>query len=73
VTLKATWVPGVGCAITYTDGPMLMAGFIYTMIFDFIILSLMTIKLFKTSNGLGSPSKLRTLIFKDGLIYFVIV
>jgi len=50
---------------------MLMAAFIYTMIFDFIILSLMTIKLFKTSSG--SPSKLRTLILKDGLIYFVIV
>jgi len=45
---------------------------IYTMIFDFI-LSLMTIKLIKTSNGLGSPSKLRTLIFKDGLIYVIIV
>ena len=71
MTLEATWVTGVGCVITHADGPKLMAGFIYTMIFDFIILLLMVIKMFKTSNEY--PSGLGTLIFKDGLIYFVIV
>jgi len=71
MTLKAAWVTGVGCVITHADGPVLMAGFIYTMIFDFIILSLMAIKLLRMSNG--SPSDLKTRIFKDGLIYFVIV
>ena len=71
MTLKATWVTGVGCVITYTDDSMLMAAFIYTMIFDFIILSLVSVKLIKTT--VGSPSRLRTLIFTDGLIYFAIV
>ena len=70
MALKATWVTGVGCVITFADDSTLMAGFIYTMIFDFIILSLMAVKLFRTTTG--SPSRLRTLIFTDGLIYFIV-
>jgi hypothetical protein len=48
-----------------------MAAFIYTMIFDFVILSLMSIKLFKMTTT-RTPSMLSKLVFKDGLIYFII-
>jgi hypothetical protein len=67
------WVPGKGCITTYANGPVLMATYIYTMCFDFIILSLMTIKLYKPSSTVGGHSRLRNLIFRDGLIYFIIV
>jgi hypothetical protein len=40
------------------------------MTFDFVILSLTAVKLFMMSTG--SPSRLRNLVFKDGLIYVVI-
>jgi hypothetical protein len=69
VTLRAAWVPGRGCVITYTDNTVLTATYIYTMIFDFIIMSLMAVKLFKTNTG---SSRLRKLIFGDGLIYFIV-
>lgn len=72
VTISGIWVPGKGCVTTYANEPVLMATYIYTMCFDFIILSLMTIKLYKTSTA-GAHSRLRNLIFKDGLIYFIIV
>lgn len=69
VTISGMWLPGKGCITTYADGSVLMATFIYTMCFDFIILSLMTIRLYKIS----AHSTLRTLVFKDGLIYFLIL
>jgi hypothetical protein len=48
-----------------------MATFIYTMTFDFVILSLTAVKLFMSNTA--TDSRLRKLIFKDGLIYFIIV
>jgi hypothetical protein len=71
VTIKGIWLTGKGCITTYADGPALMATFIYTMIFDTIILSLTAFKLFTTTTG--SPSRLKNLIFRDGLIYFLVV
>ena len=71
VTISGTWITGKGCVTTYADGPVLMATYIYTMIFDFIICSLLSIKLLMKTPG--APSRLRNLIFSDGLIYFAIV
>ncbi|KAJ7196531.1 hypothetical protein GGX14DRAFT_672829, partial [Mycena pura] len=69
VLVKAAWVPEQGCTITSTDHVLLAATFIYSMAFDFIVLSLTAWKLvFPT----GGKSRLVSLIFTDGLIYFVI-
>jgi len=69
VLLKAIWVPGQGCVIIETDSKILAATFIYSMVFDFIVLFLTAFKLLYPPNG---RSKLVELIFNDGLIYFVI-
>jgi hypothetical protein len=70
VTLRSSWIEGKGCVITFTDNAVLGHTFIYTLIFDFIILGLTAVKLFQTSGD--SRSRLRNLIFKDGLIYFIV-
>jgi hypothetical protein len=68
--LKATWVTGQGCVITNTNTTVLAATWIYSMVFDFIVMSLTAIKLLQPSSG--SRSKLVELIFTDGLIYFIV-
>jgi len=67
VLLKAVWAQG-GCAIIYTNNKILAASFIYGMAFDFIVLCLTAWKLAFPSGG---RSRLVTLIFGDGLIYFL--
>jgi hypothetical protein len=67
-TLAATWITGTGCVIMFTDRTIMLVTFIYTMIFDFIILLLAAVKLFKTMTAGSHP--LTRLVFKDGLIYF---
>lgn len=47
-----------------------MAVFIYTMILDLIIITLVSVKLLKTTSG--NHSRLRLLIFNDGLIFFLV-
>lgn len=69
VLLKAAWVPGQGCVITGTNNQLLAITFIYTMAFDFTVLSLTAYKLYF---GSTARSRLVTLIFNDGLIYFAI-
>ncbi|KAF8068973.1 hypothetical protein FPV67DRAFT_1652344 [Lyophyllum atratum] len=69
VLLKAAWVPGQGCVITSTDNNLLAITFIYSMVFDFVVLSLTA---FKLLFGSRNSSRLVTLIFSDGLIYFAI-
>ncbi|KAF8903940.1 hypothetical protein CPB84DRAFT_1677629 [Gymnopilus junonius] len=69
ILLKAAWIPGQGCAITETDNTMLAATFIYSMVFDLIVLTLTAFKLVYPASG---RSRLVELIFKDGLIYFTI-
>lgn len=75
VQLKASWVDGVGCVITETNNKILAAIFIYSMGFDLIIVILTTIKLWKhtktRSQGL-TLSRLPALLFKQGLVYFVV-
>ncbi|KAL1746039.1 hypothetical protein HDZ31DRAFT_62599 [Schizophyllum fasciatum] len=69
ILLKAVYVPGQGCAITQTDSKILAATFIYTMAFDFTVLSLTAWKLIFPAGG---RSRLVSLIFNDGLIYFLV-
>lgn len=68
VLLKAVWAEG-GCAIIYTNSKILAASFIYGMAFDFVVLCLTAWKLAFPSGG---RSRLVTLIFGDGLIYFLV-
>ncbi|KAK7032598.1 hypothetical protein VNI00_012861 [Paramarasmius palmivorus] len=75
VLLKAQWIPEQGgCVITSTDNKLLAVSFIYSMVFDFTVLSLTAWKLVinaPSSKAMGR-SKLVVLIFGDGLIYFII-
>lgn len=66
--LKATWIPGEGCAIIHTDNTVLAATFIYSMCFDALVMSLSAVKLYKRTKG----SQLVSMLFKDGLIYFLV-
>ncbi|KAF9467908.1 hypothetical protein BDZ94DRAFT_1305083 [Collybia nuda] len=69
ILLKAEWTPEQGCQITSTNNHLLAITFIYTMAFDFTVLSLTAYKLFF---GTSARSRLVSLIFNDGLIYFAI-
>lgn len=66
--LTATWVPGTGCAIIKTNSTVLAATFIYTMVFDLVVMILNLIKL----SGRKQRSQLVSVLFKDGVIYFII-
>ncbi|KAI0346491.1 hypothetical protein BDW22DRAFT_764803 [Trametopsis cervina] len=70
ILLKAVYIPGTGCAIIETKTTILAATFIYSMCFDLIILILTSIKLAKPKGG--QRSQLMTMLFRDGLIYFLI-
>jgi len=69
--IKAEWIPGSGCAITNTDNTMLAATFIYSMCFDFTVLVLTAWKLAWPTKR-SEQSRLVSLIFGDGLIFFFI-
>ena len=66
--LTATWVPGSGCAIIKTNNTVLAATFIYSMVFDLIVMILNLIKLW----GRQKRSQLVSVLFKDGVIYFFV-
>lgn len=73
VIVKAAWVPGTGCAITASSPTWLSAIYIYTMCFDGIVTSLLTLKLMgPVLRGQMQMNKLTEMVFGDGLIYFVI-
>ncbi|GJE94556.1 hypothetical protein PsYK624_107260 [Phanerochaete sordida] len=67
--LKAAWVPEQGCVITQTNNTVLAATFIYGMCFDLVVLVLTAAKL---AFQRGQRSQLMKMLFRDGLIYFVI-
>ncbi|KIP12126.1 hypothetical protein PHLGIDRAFT_98489 [Phlebiopsis gigantea 11061_1 CR5-6] len=69
VLLKAEWEPGTGCVITKTNTTILAATFIYSMCFDLVVLVLSAIKL---AFGEGQRSQLMDMLFRDGLVYFMI-
>jgi len=66
------WVPETGCVITETRNHILAAIFIYSMIFDLIVLLLNTYKLSGARSGMLRTSRLAKMIFTDGLIYFIL-
>lgn len=71
ILIKAAWIPGSGCAITNTDNKILAATFIYSMAFDFSVLTLTAWKLaFPLKRE--KQSRIVQLIFHDGLIFFII-
>lgn len=70
ILLKAEWT-GQGCAITQTDNKLLAASFIYSMCFDFTVLVLTAVKLAFPAKA-SQRSRLMTLIFGDGLIFFIV-
>jgi hypothetical protein len=67
--VKANWDPVQGCVITATDSRLLVASFLVGMSLDFIVLCLTAYKLLFPTGG---KSRLVSLIFNDGLIYFLI-
>lgn len=69
ILMTAVWVPGEGCVITSTDSKLLSATFIYSMAFDLIVLLLTAVKLVRPS---GAKSQLVSMMFADGLAYFII-
>lgn len=68
VLLTAAWIPGQGCVITSTDSKILSVSFIYSMAFDLIVLMLTAYKLVRPA---GTTSHLVSMIFADGLAYFI--
>ncbi|KIY46445.1 hypothetical protein FISHEDRAFT_66463 [Fistulina hepatica ATCC 64428] len=71
--MKAEYTSDDGCAITSSNNTILAATYIYTMCLDFTVLALMTWKLLGPklyAQGFPLP-KLSTLLFRDGLIYFI--
>ncbi|RDB18872.1 hypothetical protein Hypma_014488 [Hypsizygus marmoreus] len=73
VLLSATWVEGVGCVIISTNNRVLAATFIYSMLFDLLILVLNTHKLLNlTSKRRFGMSTVARIISRDGLTFFII-
>ena len=68
VLIKVAWEEGKGCVVMKTDNIILAATFIYSMVLDLIVLLLSGIQLLRC----GSHLQFASLLFKDGLIYFVI-
>ncbi|EPQ52086.1 hypothetical protein GLOTRDRAFT_140531 [Gloeophyllum trabeum ATCC 11539] len=69
ILLTAAYIPGQGCAITNTNSKLLAATFIYSMCFDFLVLTLTAWKLAYPWKG---RSALFKMIFGDGLVYFAV-
>jgi len=67
--LHADWVPSQGCVIIKANNRVLAAQFVYTMCFDLIVLLLTAYKL--ALHG-GGRSRLVNILFRDGLIYFIV-
>ncbi|KAI0072928.1 hypothetical protein K474DRAFT_1711162 [Panus rudis PR-1116 ss-1] len=68
VLLTAEFFPGQGCNITKTNNTVLAATFIYSMCFDLLVMVLSAWKLV----GRRKNSQLVGLLFKDGLVYFLV-
>ncbi|KAL1671189.1 hypothetical protein EV122DRAFT_226986, partial [Schizophyllum commune] len=64
--LQVQWLEGSGCAITDPNTRILAATFMYTMVFDLIVLSL---NLWKV---LRNKTQLARMLIGDGLIYFIV-
>lgn len=65
----AHWVPGTGCVFAAAHRPAEIVTFIYSICFDFLTTVLATYKL---THGVVRRSQVANLLFKDGLIYFIL-
>lgn len=76
VLLNATYVPEQGCVITHTNNDVLSSSFIYTMVFDLVVMLLAAYKLVMGVSGVGGighgRGRLVNMLFADGLVYFFI-
>lgn len=88
ILLRAIFVPGIGCVITKTNNTILAAAFIYTMCFDckssellcvrvtndgdhsVFVLVLTAYKLLDSVQP--GRSRVVSMLFHDGLVYFCI-
>ena len=66
--LTVIWIPGSGCTIIKTNNRVLTATFIYSMVFDLVIMILNVVKLW----GCQKQLQLVSVLFKDSIIYFFI-
>ncbi|TRM62234.1 hypothetical protein BD626DRAFT_498566 [Schizophyllum amplum] len=64
--LQVQWMEGSGCAITDPNTKILAATFMYTMVFDLVVLTLNLWKVMHTKTRLGR------MLFGDGIIYFIV-
>ncbi|KAF9652620.1 hypothetical protein BDM02DRAFT_3088994 [Thelephora ganbajun] len=70
--IDAAWDPiAKGCVILNLDAKLLQIAFFYTMAFDFTILVLTAVSLHRFSYS-GTQFNLWTLLFRDGLAYFLV-
>ncbi|KAH8099896.1 hypothetical protein BXZ70DRAFT_941747 [Cristinia sonorae] len=69
-TVRTEQVPGQGCVAVETKRVLLMLVFIYTLAFDATIFLLTAWKL---SGGRDYHSRLVRMLFRDGLVYFLLV
>jgi len=70
--VNAVWEDSVGaCVIVKIDNKFLQTTFFSTMAFDFTILMLTSIALYRFSYS-GTRSDLWNLLFRDGLVYFLV-
>jgi len=74
ITVHAVWEPAAAqCVITAAPQIYLQLLYIYTMIFDFLVLLLSTIGLLRVGGRSGSGgSGLWSLLIKDGLVFFIV-
>ncbi|OCH85024.1 hypothetical protein OBBRIDRAFT_344677 [Obba rivulosa] len=71
---KAMWnETTASCSVVYTNYRFFKATFIYSMCFNFVVLALTAWGLmYQMGQSRGKFSRIATLIFKDGLIFFII-
>lgn len=74
IILKAEWdFDASACIVPMTDNRLLIITFIYSMAFDFIVLCLTAYKLiFKFGANDAERPSLSTVMFTEGLIFFII-
>ncbi len=68
--VNANWIEGQGCFVAAFNSHIVVAAFIFTMCFDLAVLALAAGKL---AFGPGKRTRLMNLMFKDGIVFFVIV
>lgn len=69
--LQHDWIPGQGCANLRTNNKVLAATYAVSTVLDIVVLTLSFWKL-RILTKATQKSKLTTMLFRDGLIYFIV-